>query len=178
MKHDDDVLWLPSDLRALVQDIDPELQQTSGSRLPLEELQSNHIQSVTTNAPQLLSSMSSPLFLMSPDEYNLMWILSDLVSLVLIFIIFIFHWWRERRLAFCSSSEISLDNGSYSKFRTDLHLPVSSSGFPISCLPVHSLSRQTQLPVLLCSSTRSAQEQSPSVLPVCHHLNSGNQVLQ
>ncbi|XP_031729965.1 glycerophosphodiester phosphodiesterase domain-containing protein 5-like [Anarrhichthys ocellatus] len=220
--HSSQVLWLPSDLRALVQDIDPELQQTSGSRLPLEDLQSNHIvtlnlhyssmsteltseyaaanittnlyvisqpwlfslawcagvQSVTTNAPQLLSSMSSPLFLMSPDEYNLMWILTDLVSLVLIFIIFIFHWWRERRLAFCSSSKITLDNGTYSKFRTDLHLPVSSSGFPISCLPVHSLSRQTQLPVLICSSTRSAQEQSPSVLPVCHYLNSGNQVLQ
>ncbi|XP_068571738.1 glycerophosphodiester phosphodiesterase domain-containing protein 4-like isoform X1 [Cebidichthys violaceus] len=109
--------------------------------------------------------MSSPLFLMSPDEYNLMWILTDLVSLVLIFIIFIFHWWRERRLAFCSSSKIPLDNGTYSKFKTgrslrNLHLPVSSSGFPMSFLPVHSLSRQTQLPVLICSSTRSAQERS------------------
>lgn len=30
------VLWLPSDLRPLVQEMDPELQQTSGS---LEELQ-------------------------------------------------------------------------------------------------------------------------------------------
>uniref|UniRef100_A0A7N6AVD9 GP-PDE domain-containing protein n=1 Tax=Anabas testudineus TaxID=64144 RepID=A0A7N6AVD9_ANATE len=130
------VLWLPSDLRALVQEMDPELQQTSGSRLPLEELHTEHIvklnlhyssmspelisdyaavnittnlyvisqpwlyslawcngvHSVTTNAPQLLSTMSSPLFLMSPDEYNLMWILTDLLSLVLILIIFIFHW--------------------------------------------------------------------------------------
>ncbi|KAI3373976.1 hypothetical protein L3Q82_022541 [Scortum barcoo] len=41
--HSSQVLWLPSDLRALVQEMDPELQQTSGSRLPPEELQSNHI---------------------------------------------------------------------------------------------------------------------------------------
>uniref|UniRef100_A0A667ZMM8 Glycerophosphodiester phosphodiesterase domain containing 4b n=1 Tax=Myripristis murdjan TaxID=586833 RepID=A0A667ZMM8_9TELE len=131
-----DVLWLPSDLRALVQEMDPELQQTSGSRLPLEELRSNHIvklnlhysamspelvryyaavnistnlyvisepwlyslawctgvQSVTTNAPQLLSTMSAPLFLMTPDEYNLMWILTDVVSLMLVLTIFMFHW--------------------------------------------------------------------------------------
>lgn len=33
------VLWLPSDLRPLVQEMDPELRQTSGSWLPLEELQ-------------------------------------------------------------------------------------------------------------------------------------------
>uniref|UniRef100_A0A667Z1V9 Glycerophosphodiester phosphodiesterase domain containing 4b n=1 Tax=Myripristis murdjan TaxID=586833 RepID=A0A667Z1V9_9TELE len=122
-------------LRALVQEMDPELQQTSGSRLPLEELRSNHIvklnlhysamspelvryyaavnistnlyvisepwlyslawctgvQSVTTNAPQLLSTMSAPLFLMTPDEYNLMWILTDVVSLMLVLTIFMFH---------------------------------------------------------------------------------------
>ncbi|XP_034538700.1 glycerophosphodiester phosphodiesterase domain-containing protein 5-like [Notolabrus celidotus] len=158
------VLWLPSDLRALVQEMDPELQQTSGSRLPLEELQSNNIvklnlhyssmssklvreyaavnvstnlyvisqpwlfslawccgvQSVTTNAPQLLSSMRSPLLLMSPDEYNLMWILTDVVSLLLIFIIFFFHWWRERGLAVYSGVKITVENGTYSKFKTEL----------------------------------------------------------
>ncbi|XP_069396090.1 glycerophosphodiester phosphodiesterase domain-containing protein 5-like [Paralichthys olivaceus] len=158
------VLWLPSDLRSVVQEFDPELQQTSGSRLPLEELQSNNVvklnldytsmsaelvseyaavnittnlyvisqpwlyslawccgvHSVTTNAPQLLSTMTSPLFLMSPGEYNLMWILSDLLSLVLIVIIFTFHWWRERTLTFCSGNKISLDKGTYSKFRTEM----------------------------------------------------------
>uniref|UniRef100_UPI0037E7606E glycerophosphodiester phosphodiesterase domain-containing protein 5-like n=1 Tax=Semicossyphus pulcher TaxID=241346 RepID=UPI0037E7606E len=158
------VLWLPSDLRALVQEMDPELQQTSGSRLTLEELQINNIvklnlhyssmssqlireyaavnistnlyvisqpwlfslawcsgvQSVTTNAPQLLSTMRSPLLLMSPNEYNLMWIFTDVVSLVLILIIFIFHWWRERGLAFSSGNKITADNGTYSKFKTEL----------------------------------------------------------
>ncbi|KAM4545585.1 glycerophosphodiester phosphodiesterase domain-containing protein 5-like [Odontesthes bonariensis] len=162
--HSSQVLWLPSDLRALVQEMDPELQQTSGSRLPLEELQSNHIvklnlhyssmsaelireyaavnittnlyvisqpwlyclawctgvHSVTTDAPQLLSTLSFPLLLMSPDEYKLMWILTDILSFMLIFVIFGFHWWRERRLAFCSDNKIPLDNGSYSIFKTEM----------------------------------------------------------
>ncbi|KAM6907171.1 glycerophosphodiester phosphodiesterase domain-containing protein 5-like [Xenentodon cancila] len=158
------VLWLPSDLRAVVQQLDPELQQTSGSRLPIEELQNNHIiklnlhyssmsatltseyaaanittnlyvisqswlyslawcagvHSITTNAPQLLGTLRSPLLLMTPDEYNLMWILTDVVSFVLIFIIFCFHWWRERGLAFCSTSRAMQENGTYSKFKTEM----------------------------------------------------------
>lgn len=162
--HSSQVLWLPSDLRSLVQELDPELQQTSGSQLPLEELQSQNIvklnlhyssmsaqliseyaaanittnlyvisqpwlyslawctgvHSVATNAPQLLSIMSSPLFLMSPADYNLMWILTDLVSSMLIFIIFFFHRWRERGLAFCSDNKMMLDNGTYSKFKTEM----------------------------------------------------------
>ncbi|XP_069574920.1 glycerophosphodiester phosphodiesterase domain-containing protein 5-like isoform X1 [Brachyistius frenatus] len=158
------VLWLPSDLRSLVREIDPGLRQTSGSRLPLEELHSQHIvkvnlhyssmsmelireyaaanittnlyvisqpwlhslawctgaHSVTTNAPQLLSTVTAPLFLMSPREYNLMWILTDLVSFLLILVILFFHWWRERRLAFCSGGKITMDNGTYSKFKTEM----------------------------------------------------------
>lgn len=37
------VLWLPADQRDLVQELDPELQQTSGSRASIEELQENNI---------------------------------------------------------------------------------------------------------------------------------------
>ncbi|XP_029924750.1 glycerophosphodiester phosphodiesterase domain-containing protein 5 [Myripristis murdjan] len=192
--HSYQVLWLPSDLRALVQEMDPELQQTSGSRLPLEELRSNHIvklnlhysamspelvseyaavnistnlyvisepwlyslawctgvQSVTTNAPQLLSTMSAPLFLMTPDEYNLMWILTDVVSLMLVLTIFMFHWWRERGLAFCSGRKTTLDNGAYSKFRTELSdvwsvTSVNSQGESRSSLTTtHSLAAVTE----------------------------------
>ncbi|CAB1352308.1 unnamed protein product [Coregonus sp. 'balchen'] len=148
----------------LVQEMDPDLQQTSGSRGPVEELQQNHIvqlnlhyssmstemiseyaaanistnlyvisqpwlyslawcagaQSVTTNAPQLLNKLTRPLFLMTPDEYNLMWVLTDVVSFILILIIFIFHWWRERGLAFCSGSKPTLEHATYSKFRTEM----------------------------------------------------------
>ncbi|CAN9501295.1 unnamed protein product [Ophioblennius macclurei] len=174
------VLWLPPDFRDLVQELDPDLQQTSGGWLPLEELQSNHIvrmnlhyssmstdlvseyaavnistnlyvisqpwlyslawctgvHSVTTNAPQLLGAMSSPHFLMTPDEYKLMWILTDLLSCVLIFIIFLFHWWRERGLAFCSGSNMVKD-GTYSKFKTEMSdiWSVSSANSPTEKTP-------------------------------------------
>ncbi|XP_005809371.1 glycerophosphodiester phosphodiesterase domain-containing protein 5-like [Xiphophorus maculatus] len=150
------VLWLPSDQRSWVHQSDPGLQQTSGTRLPLEELQHNNIvrlnlpyssmsaeltreysavnistnlyvisqpwlyslawctgvHSVTTNAPQLLRTLDSPLLLMSPEEYNLMWILTDVLSFMLVVAIFYFHRWRERRLAFCSDREVKQDNDS------------------------------------------------------------------
>uniref|UniRef100_A0A4W5N1A0 Glycerophosphodiester phosphodiesterase domain containing 4b n=1 Tax=Hucho hucho TaxID=62062 RepID=A0A4W5N1A0_9TELE len=162
--HSHQVLWLPPDLRSLVQKMDPDLHQTSGSWDPVEELQKNHIiqlnlhyssmstemiseyaaanistnlyvisqpwlyslawcagaQSVTTNSPQLLNKLTRPLFLMTPDEYNLMWVLTDVVSFILILIIFMFHWWRERGLAFCSGSKPTLEHGTYSKFRTEM----------------------------------------------------------
>uniref|UniRef100_A0A3B5MMI5 Glycerophosphodiester phosphodiesterase domain containing 4b n=1 Tax=Xiphophorus couchianus TaxID=32473 RepID=A0A3B5MMI5_9TELE len=124
------VLWLPSDQRSWVHQSDPGLQQTSGTRLPLEELGPTGfstnaaavltcreysavnistnlyvisqpwlyslawctgVHSVTTNAPQLLRTLDSPLLLMSPEEYNLMWILTDVLSFMLVVAIFYFH---------------------------------------------------------------------------------------
>ncbi|CAK6979859.1 LOW QUALITY PROTEIN: glycerophosphodiester phosphodiesterase domain-containing protein 5 [Scomber scombrus] len=77
-------------------------------------------QSVTTNSIHILSNIDQPLFLMSPEEYTLMWILTDVVSAFLIIAIFIFHWWRERGLPFWSGSRQTHENGPYSKFRTEL----------------------------------------------------------
>ncbi|KAJ0062153.1 hypothetical protein NL108_016535 [Boleophthalmus pectinirostris] len=158
------VLWLPSHLRSLVQEMDPDLQQTSGSRLPLEELQRNNIvklnlhyrdvspqlvrehaalnvsvnlyvvsepwlysvawcsgvQSVTSNAPHRLNSMTRPLLLMSPDEFSLMWSLTDLTSLILLLLICSFHWWREQALALSSGPQTPLDTQIYGRFRTEL----------------------------------------------------------
>uniref|UniRef100_A0A3P8WB22 Glycerophosphodiester phosphodiesterase domain-containing protein 5-like n=1 Tax=Cynoglossus semilaevis TaxID=244447 RepID=A0A3P8WB22_CYNSE len=104
------VLWLPSDLRSLVQETDPELQQTSGSRLPLEVLQRNHIVKVNLRYSDVEYSsvnISTNLYVISqpwlyslawccgvhssPDDYNLMWILTDVLSVVLITITFTFH---------------------------------------------------------------------------------------
>ncbi|XP_057695675.1 glycerophosphodiester phosphodiesterase domain-containing protein 5-like isoform X1 [Corythoichthys intestinalis] len=76
--------------------------------------------SVTTNAVHVLAKVRMPLFLMTPEEYNLMWILTDVVSAILIISIFIFHWWRERGLPFLSGSRRTHKNGPYSKFRTEL----------------------------------------------------------
>ncbi|XP_072551432.1 glycerophosphodiester phosphodiesterase domain-containing protein 5 isoform X1 [Salminus brasiliensis] len=157
------VLWLPGDQRDVVQELDPELQQTSGDRASIEELQEEHIvrlnlhyssmsqeqiskyasvnistnlyvvsqpwlyslawcagaQSVTTNALHLLKNLHKPIFLMTPHEYSMMWILTDITSAVLITAVFIFHWWRERGLPFWSGSRQVHENGPYSKFRTD-----------------------------------------------------------
>uniref|UniRef100_A0A1A8H951 Glycerophosphodiester phosphodiesterase domain containing 4 n=1 Tax=Nothobranchius korthausae TaxID=1143690 RepID=A0A1A8H951_9TELE len=158
------VLWLPSEDRDLVHSVDMELQQTSGQKASIQELQQNHIvmlnlpysslsqqqirkyesvnistnlyvinrpwlyslawcagaQSVTTNSIHILSKINKPVILMTPDEYNLMWIITDLVSAFLISAIFMFHWWRERGLPLWSGSSQTHENGSYSKFRTEL----------------------------------------------------------
>uniref|UniRef100_A0A4W6CDV6 GP-PDE domain-containing protein n=1 Tax=Lates calcarifer TaxID=8187 RepID=A0A4W6CDV6_LATCA len=90
-------------------------------------------QSVTTNSIHVLSSINKPLFLMTPEEYSLMWILTDAVSAFLIITIFIFHWWRERGLPFWSGSRQTHENGPYSKFRTD-----SSEVICVHWSPLHS----------------------------------------
>uniref|UniRef100_A0A3P8TRM9 Glycerophosphodiester phosphodiesterase domain containing 4 n=1 Tax=Amphiprion percula TaxID=161767 RepID=A0A3P8TRM9_AMPPE len=73
--------------------------------------------SVTSNSIHILSSINKPLFLMTPEEYSLMWILTDVVSAFLIIAVFVFHW-RERGLPFWSGSRQTHENGPYSKFRT------------------------------------------------------------
>ncbi|XP_052008719.1 glycerophosphodiester phosphodiesterase domain-containing protein 5-like isoform X1 [Xyrauchen texanus] len=157
------VFWLPADQRSVVQELDPELQQTSADHASIEELQEEHIvrlnlhysymsqeqirkyasvnistnlyvisqpwlyslawcagvHSVTTNALHVLKKLQRPLFLMTPQEYSLMWILTDIVSAFLISAVFIFHWWRERGLPFSSGSRKVNENGPYSKFRTE-----------------------------------------------------------
>nr|XP_061800934.1 glycerophosphodiester phosphodiesterase domain-containing protein 5-like [Nerophis lumbriciformis] len=47
--------------------------------------------SVTTNAPHILKAMKQPLFLMTPTEYKIMWLVTDVVSLLLIILLFAFH---------------------------------------------------------------------------------------
>ncbi|KAI2653337.1 Glycerophosphodiester phosphodiesterase domain-containing protein 5 [Labeo rohita] len=64
------------------------------------------VHSVTTNALHVLKKLQRPLFLMTPDEYSLMWILTDIISAFIITAIFIFH---------CRQVN---ENGPYSKFRT------------------------------------------------------------
>ncbi|XP_077578547.1 glycerophosphodiester phosphodiesterase domain-containing protein 5-like [Stigmatopora nigra] len=86
--------------------------------------------SVTTNAVHVLANVREPFFLMTPEEYNLMWILTNVVSAVLTVCIFIFHWWRERGLPFLSGGRQTRQNRPYSKFRTEMS-DVWSSGAPM-----------------------------------------------
>ncbi|KAL7853853.1 hypothetical protein AOLI_G00206970 [Acnodon oligacanthus] len=160
--HSNQVLWLPPELRELVQETDPELQQTSGSLAPVEELQQNHIvrlnlhyssmseaeiskysavnistnlyvvsepwlfslawcagvHSVTTNAVHILKKLRRPLFFMTPQEYSTMWVLTDMVSLIVILVVFIFHWQRKQRVNLCSGRNMIHDNGCSPEFRT------------------------------------------------------------
>ncbi|KAM9203573.1 glycerophosphodiester phosphodiesterase domain-containing protein 4 isoform 2-T2 [Mergus octosetaceus] len=77
--------------------------------------------SVTTNAVHTLKNLSQPLFLMTPQQYNIMWILTDLASVLLISLIFALHWWRERSFSCCAHDGGSmLESGTYNKFRTEL----------------------------------------------------------
>ncbi|XP_009924663.2 glycerophosphodiester phosphodiesterase domain-containing protein 4 [Haliaeetus albicilla] len=77
--------------------------------------------SVTTNAVHTLKNLSQPLFLMTPQQYNIMWILTDLTSVLLISLIFALHWWREQSFSCCAhDGGPMLESGTYNKFRTEL----------------------------------------------------------
>ncbi|RXN27014.1 glycerophosphodiester phosphodiesterase domain-containing 5-like isoform X1 [Labeo rohita] len=155
--HSSQVWWLPPELREFVQEIDPELQQTTAEQAPVEDLQLRHISrlnihyssmsekeistnlyvisepwlyslawcagahSVATNAVHILKNLQKPLFLMTLDEYRLMWILTDIASLILVVLIFVFHGWRERGLALSVDSSSVLENRSYRQFRTEVN---------------------------------------------------------
>ncbi|XP_025953711.2 glycerophosphodiester phosphodiesterase domain-containing protein 4 [Dromaius novaehollandiae] len=77
--------------------------------------------SVTTNTVHMLKNLSQPLFLMTPQQYNIMWILTDVTSVLLISLIFALHWWRERAFSCCNhDGGTMLESGTYNKFRTEL----------------------------------------------------------
>ncbi|XP_072900363.1 glycerophosphodiester phosphodiesterase domain-containing protein 5 [Hemitrygon akajei] len=76
--------------------------------------------SVITNDPRRLRELHRPWFLMTPSQYRAMWISSDVVSAVLITLIFIFQWWRESGFA-CHPSMKRREKGIYSKFRTEMN---------------------------------------------------------
>uniref|UniRef100_A0ACB8FFT2 Uncharacterized protein n=1 Tax=Sphaerodactylus townsendi TaxID=933632 RepID=A0ACB8FFT2_9SAUR len=75
--------------------------------------------SVTTDAVHVLHGLTKPLFLMTPWDYQLMWILTDVLSGVFICLVFLLHWWREKE-AYSSNTPDSLASGTYSSFGTDL----------------------------------------------------------
>ncbi|KFV88165.1 Glycerophosphodiester phosphodiesterase domain-containing protein 5, partial [Struthio camelus australis] len=52
------------------------------------------VQSVTSDSSHVLRKVPSPIWLMPPDEYRLIWITSDLISFIVIVGVFIFQKWR------------------------------------------------------------------------------------
>ncbi|XP_018425258.1 PREDICTED: glycerophosphodiester phosphodiesterase domain-containing protein 4 [Nanorana parkeri] len=85
--------------------------------------------SVTTNSVRTLKRMDKPMFLLTPAQYNLMWILTDIISAFLIVLIFVLHWWRERGCSCCPESHEVSDASFYNTFRTDMDMSVSEDSY-------------------------------------------------
>ncbi|TRZ04523.1 hypothetical protein DNTS_007827 [Danionella cerebrum] len=163
--HSSQVLWLPPELREFAQEVDPELQQITAEKAPVDDLQMRGISrlnihyssmseteirkyaaanistnlyvvsepwlfslawcsgahSVATNSVHILKKLRQPLFLMTPGEHRLMWVLTDITSLFLILMIFGFHWWRECTLGLSEDQRPDLENGSYRQFSAEMN---------------------------------------------------------
>ncbi|XP_056417120.1 glycerophosphodiester phosphodiesterase domain-containing protein 5-like [Hyla sarda] len=85
--------------------------------------------SVTTNSVRELKKIEEPMFLLTPAQYSLMWILTDLLSALLITLIFVLHWWRERGLPCCPESNEIPDSGFYNTFKTEMDMSVSEDSY-------------------------------------------------
>ncbi|XP_062983323.1 glycerophosphodiester phosphodiesterase domain-containing protein 4 isoform X1 [Elgaria multicarinata webbii] len=80
------------------------------------------VHSVTTNSVHSLNKLKKPFFLMTPQEYRTMWILTDVVSIILICAIFGFYWWKGAGRACCKEqSSMKHKSGSYNKIETELN---------------------------------------------------------
>ncbi|XP_062870394.1 glycerophosphodiester phosphodiesterase domain-containing protein 5 [Trichomycterus rosablanca] len=66
------------------------------------------VQSVSSDAPHILRNVPQPIWLMSPDEYCLIWITSDLISTAIVIGIFIFQKWRMSGMRSYNPEQIML----------------------------------------------------------------------
>nr|KAF6437657.1 glycerophosphodiester phosphodiesterase domain containing 4 [Molossus molossus] len=58
----------------------------------------SRIHSVTTDNIELLRQIDYPYYFMVPSYYRIMWLFLDILTVVFIFAIFCFHWWRENQI--------------------------------------------------------------------------------
>ncbi|XP_056592469.1 glycerophosphodiester phosphodiesterase domain-containing protein 5 [Triplophysa dalaica] len=66
------------------------------------------VQSVSSDAPHILKKVPNPLWIMSPDEYSLIWITSDLISLAVVICVFIFQKWKMSGMRSYNPEQIML----------------------------------------------------------------------
>ncbi|XP_065136997.1 glycerophosphodiester phosphodiesterase domain-containing protein 5 isoform X2 [Paramisgurnus dabryanus] len=66
------------------------------------------VPTVSSEAPQVLRKLRSPLWLMTPDEYCLIWIFTDLISFAVILGIFVFQKWRMSGMRSYNPEQIML----------------------------------------------------------------------
>ncbi|KAG9263100.1 glycerophosphodiester phosphodiesterase domain-containing protein 5-like isoform X2 [Astyanax mexicanus] len=97
----------------------PELRRLSSSNVSLNVYPVNEpwlysvlwcsgVQSVSSDAPHILRKVPHPIWLMSPDEYCLIWITSDLISAAIIIGIFIFQKWKMSGMRSYNPEQIML----------------------------------------------------------------------
>lgn len=67
------------------------------------------VQSATSDAPHILNKMSYPVWIMSPDEYYLIWITADLISFTVILGVFILQKWRLGNIRTYNPEQIMLN---------------------------------------------------------------------
>ncbi|TRY66158.1 hypothetical protein DNTS_010874, partial [Danionella cerebrum] len=69
------------------------------------------VPSVSSEMPQVLKKLQYPLWLMTPDEYCLIWISADLISFAVVLGIFIFQKWRMSGMRSYNPEQIMLSAG-------------------------------------------------------------------
>ncbi|XP_042270602.1 glycerophosphodiester phosphodiesterase domain-containing protein 5 isoform X2 [Thunnus maccoyii] len=68
----------------------------------------SEVSSVSSEAPQILKKVPYPIWLMSPDEYRLMWVSADLISFAVVIGIFIFQKYRMSGMRSYNPEQIML----------------------------------------------------------------------
>ncbi|XP_046891326.1 glycerophosphodiester phosphodiesterase domain-containing protein 5 [Hypomesus transpacificus] len=66
------------------------------------------VSSVSSEAPQILKKVPYPIWLMSPDEYCLIWVAADLISFAVVIGIFVFQKWRMSGMRSYNPEQIML----------------------------------------------------------------------
>ncbi|XP_050958414.1 glycerophosphodiester phosphodiesterase domain-containing protein 5 isoform X1 [Labeo rohita] len=66
------------------------------------------VQSVSSDAPHILKKVPNPIWIMSAEEYGLIWITSDLISVALVIGIFIFQKWKMSGMRSYNPEQIML----------------------------------------------------------------------
>uniref|UniRef100_A0A673HLA3 Glycerophosphodiester phosphodiesterase domain-containing protein 5-like n=1 Tax=Sinocyclocheilus rhinocerous TaxID=307959 RepID=A0A673HLA3_9TELE len=99
------------------------------------------VPSVSSEAPQVLRKVHYPLWLMSPDEYCLIWISTDLISFAVVLGIFIFQKWRMSGMRSYNPEQIML-SAAVGRSSRDVNIMKEKLIFSvdvfISCLDSHS----------------------------------------
>nr|XP_023656865.1 glycerophosphodiester phosphodiesterase domain-containing protein 5-like isoform X2 [Paramormyrops kingsleyae] len=66
------------------------------------------VPSVSSDAPHILNKVPYPIWLMTPDEYCLSWVITDLVSIITVVGIFVFQKWRMSGIRSYNPEQIML----------------------------------------------------------------------